>query len=319
MIKLLCINSKPDLSFFIKRGLQFDISYDTCAKIFPTIKTQTATTADNKIVTIFSPDVSQYIETTYPNTKYDVIIFGWNPKDYSSEFNSTGGQTFRNKLSNGAYLITARQDGQNYEVHELMHAIGQILYIDLKKYDAVDQMDTTFIGNTPYHYYHNDQPENLDSNFGITWETYKKYLPELNSLGNMPTVTIKRNKSTTKETTGVLTATNSGATFTCKTLELPWLDNKKMISCIPKGTYRVKKVFWTKKLRSYYQVQNVPGRSGIFMHPGNFHFNFEGCIGLGAKFGDINNDSEVDITSTVATVAAFEAFMQKKPFTLVIR
>lgn len=187
-MKILCINSKPNLDFFTKRGLILDVAYDTCNKIFPTIKTQTATTSDNKIVTLYSPDVSQYLEDTYKNQKYDVIIFGWNPKDYGSEFNSTGGQTFRKKLSNGAYYITARQDGGNYEVHELMHAIGQILYLDLKKYDAADQMDVTFIEGKPNFYYLNDQPENPKSNFGVTWETYKKYLPELN---RTPSITLK--------------------------------------------------------------------------------------------------------------------------------
>lgn len=182
-MKILAINTKPDLSFFTKRGLILDVTYDTCDKIFPTIKTQTATTSDNKTVSLYSPDVYDYLNKTYKE-KYDVIIFGWNPKDYSSEYNSTGGQTFRKKLDNGAYYITVRQGG-NYEVHELMHTIGQILYLDLKKYDAVDQMDVTFINQKPNFYYLNDQPENPESNHGRTWDTYKKYLPELNNLNKM--------------------------------------------------------------------------------------------------------------------------------------
>lgn len=182
-MKILVINTKPDLSFFTKRGLVLDVTYDTCDKIFPTIKTQTATTSDNKTISLYSPDVYDYLNKTYKE-KYDVVIFGWNPKDYSSEYNSTGGQTFRKKLDNGAYYITVRQGG-NYEVHELMHAIGQILYLDLKKYDAVDQMDVTFINQKPNFYYLNDQPENPDSNHGRTWDTYKKYLPELNNLNKM--------------------------------------------------------------------------------------------------------------------------------------
>lgn len=186
-MKILCINSKPDLSFFTKRGLNIEIKYEELNKVFPTIKTQQTVSSENKIVTLYSPDVFNYIDLTYKDQKYDVIFFGWYPKDYGAEFNSTGGQTFRKKLSNGAYLITVRQDGNNYEPHELMHAIGQILYLDLRKYDAVDQMDTTFVNGKAFHYYKNDQPESLDSNFGITWETYKKYLPELNNLNTMPT------------------------------------------------------------------------------------------------------------------------------------
>lgn len=183
MLKILAINSKPNLDFFTKRGLLLDITYDTCTKIFPTIKTQTATTADNKIVTLYSPDVHQYLEDTY-KTKYDVIFFGWNPKDYGTEFAYTGGQTFRTPLSNGSRFATVRQNG-NHEPHEMMHLIGNILYTDLKKYDAVDQMDSTWVDGKIHFYYKNEFPEDPDSNFGRTWDTYKKYLPELNNI--MPT------------------------------------------------------------------------------------------------------------------------------------
>lgn len=316
-MRLLLINSKPNLDFFTRRGLILDVTYDTCDKVFPTIKTQTATTSDNKVVTLYSPDVSQYLEDTYKNQKYDVIIFGWNPKDYGSEFNGTGGQTFRKKLSNGAYYITARQDGGNYEVHELMHAIGQILYLDLKKYDAVDQMDVTFIDNKPNFYYLNDQPENPKSNFGVTWETYKKYLPELNN--QMNTVTITRSKSTKKETTGTLSTTVGSTKFSCKTLELPWLDNKQNISCIPVGTYTVKWTLSPRMMKYTYEVQKVPNRSGIRIHVGNYYRDFLGCIGLGATFADINKDGEIDITSSRNTIKAFEALMGNKPFTLIIK
>jgi peptidoglycan L-alanyl-D-glutamate endopeptidase CwlK len=186
-MKVLAINSKPNLDFFTKRGLTLDITYDTCNKIFPTIKTQTATGADNKIVTLYSPDVRQYLEDTY-KTKYDVILFGWNPKDYGSEFSSTGGQTFKTPLSNGSRFATVRQDGNNYEPHEKMHILGNILYDDLKKYDAMDMMDSLFIGNILYRYYRDSEPENPDSNFSRTWDTYKKYLPELNGT---PSITLK--------------------------------------------------------------------------------------------------------------------------------
>ena len=186
-MKTLCINCKPDLSFFTKRGLILDVSYGVTYQKFPTIKTGEAITSDGKKVTLYSPDVFKYLDTLYRNEKYDMIFFGWRPEDYGSEYAFTGGQTFGKKLSNGAYFATVRQDGGNHEPHEGMHMIGKILYIDLKKYDAVDQMDATIIDGKVYYYYHNDQPENPDSNFGITWKTYEKYLPELNSLNTMPT------------------------------------------------------------------------------------------------------------------------------------
>jgi peptidoglycan L-alanyl-D-glutamate endopeptidase CwlK len=62
----------------------------------------------------------------------------------------------------------------------MMHIIGNILYIDMKKNDAVDQMDATIVDSKVYYYYKNDTPEVSDGNFAITWNSYKKYLPELN-------------------------------------------------------------------------------------------------------------------------------------------
>lgn len=198
-MKLLCINSKPDLSFFTKRGLNLNITYAVTYQKFSTIKSGSAVDQNGNPVDLYSPDVFNFLDTLYKNEKYDAILFGWKPEDYPSSLNQTGGQTFRKKLSNGAYFATVRQDGNNYEPHELMHIIGQILYIDLKKYDAVDQMDATIVNGVTKYYYKNDQPDAPDSNFTITWNSYKKYLLELNNLNNMPTYKY----FTTKEVVGL--------------------------------------------------------------------------------------------------------------------
>lgn len=66
------------------------------------------------------------------------------------------------------------------------------------------------------------------------------------------------------------------------TLELPWLDNKPKISCIPTGEYICKKTISQKAGRTY-EVTNVPGRSGILFHAGNEPKDTEGCILLGER------------------------------------
>lgn len=187
-LKLLCLNCKPDFSFLINRGLLLDVTYETCDKVFPTIKSSTAINSQGQTIQLHSPDVFSYLDTNYKTSPYKVILFGWYPKDYSADLNGTGGQTFKKKLSNGARFATTRQDGGNYEAHEFMHILGDILYTDLKKYDVNDQMDTTMVNGTLQRYYKNDRPNDPDSNFSVTWETYKKYLPELNNLGAMPTL-----------------------------------------------------------------------------------------------------------------------------------
>lgn len=319
-MKILCINSKPNFDFFTKRGLNLDVSYGVTYQKFEPIKVGVAIDANGNSVNTYSPDVFKYLDNLYRNEKYDAIFFGWKPEDYPSSFAYTGGQTFRQKLSNGAYFATTRQDGNNYEPHELMHIIGQILYIDLKKYDAVDQMDSIVKPDgTVLRYYKNDRPDDPDSNWSVTWETYKKYLPELNALNNMPIVIITRNKSTKNQTTGNLSVSVGTTKFSCKTMELPWLENKRNVSCIPTGTYLVKWTLSPRMMKYTYEVQKVPNRSGIRIHAGNFYKDFLGCIGLGASFADINKDGEIDITSSRNTVKAFEALMGKKDFTLVIK
>lgn len=79
-----------------------------------------------------------------------------------------------------------------------------------------------------------------------------------------------------------------------RTLELPFLDNKPFISAIPKGLYTVKK-YQSPKFGACFQVQDVPGRTYILFHPGNYTRNTKGCILVGKDIGDINKDGSVDV------------------------
>lgn len=79
-----------------------------------------------------------------------------------------------------------------------------------------------------------------------------------------------------------------------RTLELPFLDNKPFISAIPKGLYTVEK-YQSPKFGTCFQVQDVPGRTYILFHPGNYTRNTKGCILVGRDIGDINKDGSVDV------------------------
>lgn len=134
-----------------------------------------------------------------------------------------------------------------------------------------------------------------------------------------PIVTIDRTKYTKKQVTGYLSAKNAGATFTCKTLELPDLNNAPNISCIPKGTYNV---IFTRSLKfplGTYEIQKVPNRSGIRFHAGNYYHQIQGCVILGNALSDINKDGELDVINSRATIKALEGFLDRKPFTLIIK
>lgn len=54
----------------------------------------------------------------------------------------------------------------------------------------------------------------------------------------------------------------------CSTIELPWLDNQRRISCIPEGEYILQKRF-SPKFQWHLHLQDVPGRDLILIHPAN--------------------------------------------------
>jgi len=64
------------------------------------------------------------------------------------------------------------------------------------------------------------------------------------------------------------------------TVERPWLNNKRFVSCIPEGTYPLVHHQGT-KWPSAIRLENVPGRYGILIHSGTLPQNFKGCIGVG--------------------------------------
>jgi hypothetical protein len=106
--------------------------------------------------------------------------------------------------------------------------------------------------------------------------------------------------------------------FDFLTLELPWKDNQRRVSCIPEGEYLVMKMPpTTKRPYEFFRVLNVPGRDAILFHPGNYTRQILGCILPGESHKDIDKDGIVDITNTTATLKILTALMPSK-FKLII-
>ena len=116
-------------------------------------------------------------------------------------------------------------------------------------------------------------------------------------------VIIDRLNEGEKQTESLFTILNEKeeTIFNCYTLELPWNDNKKQISCIPKGEYNVEKRQST-KYKNHFHVLDVPNRSYILIHQGNYNWHTKGCILVGKTLTDINNDGLRDVTGSVATM-----------------
>jgi len=67
------------------------------------------------------------------------------------------------------------------------------------------------------------------------------------------------------------------------TLELPWKQNVRNLSCIPAITYKCKRRTWG-KYKGYFEIMNVPGRTGIIIHKGIVDQHTLGCVLVGEQF-----------------------------------
>lgn len=66
--------------------------------------------------------------------------------------------------------------------------------------------------------------------------------------------------------------------FLCYTIELPWKENEKNISCIPEGEYFLRKRY-SRKFAWHLELVAVENRSLILMHPANNALQeLNGCI-----------------------------------------
>ena len=85
------------------------------------------------------------------------------------------------------------------------------------------------------------------------------------------------------------------------TLELEWKDNQQQVSCIPTGCYKVVRR-WSEKYKHHWHILDVPNRSYILIHSGNYHTQILGCVLVGNNHTDINGDGYRDVTSSKNTM-----------------
>jgi hypothetical protein len=105
-----------------------------------------------------------------------------------------------------------------------------------------------------------------------------------------------------RQTTGCLYLFDEDrAIANVKTLELPYLENQKEISCIPTGEYIVNRVT-SPKFGVTYLLDDVPNRSSILIHSGNYASGLKkdtsGCILVGLRYEDINLDGNLDVVES---------------------
>ena len=104
---------------------------------------------------------------------------------------------------------------------------------------------------------------------------------------------IIRDEFTDKSTMGELFLNGE---WLCDTLELPYLDNQRSISCIPAGEYKVRiRTARESATRDYLHllVEDVKDRTYILFHRGNSAKDTRGCVlvGIGRKQDFVKNST----------------------------
>jgi hypothetical protein len=69
-----------------------------------------------------------------------------------------------------------------------------------------------------------------------------------------------------------------------RTIERPWLNNRKNVSCIPEGNYTCESRSSGRHGETF-EIMDVSGRTHILFHKGNKPSDVEGCIAIGRSWG----------------------------------
>jgi hypothetical protein len=89
--------------------------------------------------------------------------------------------------------------------------------------------------------------------------------------------------------------------FQCFTLELPFKGNKPDVSSIPRGRYEYYKRI-SPKNGDVLELRNVPERTYIQIHAGNFTRQIQGCILVGDSIKHIDGDTIPDVSNSKKTL-----------------
>jgi len=112
-------------------------------------------------------------------------------------------------------------------------------------------------------------------------------------------ILIDRYSNEKEQTIGIfyLLDSNNSVINEWHSMELPWKNNTKRISCIPTGNYKAV-IHYSPKFGKCLWIKDVEGRSEILIHAANFYYDLLGCIGIGKYLVDIDGDSYIDVTSS---------------------
>ena len=90
------------------------------------------------------------------------------------------------------------------------------------------------------------------------------------------------------------------------TIENPWVNNERRVSCIPTDTtYDLVENYYFGGGYNSVQIEGVPNRDNIQIHVANFPEQVEGCVGVGLEKGELSGKPAV-----LRSREAFFSFVQ---------
>ena len=98
--------------------------------------------------------------------------------------------------------------------------------------------------------------------------------------------------------------------FKCNTLELSYKNNKRNISAVPAGFYKMVFEYSPKFKRKLWELKSVPGRSEAKIHQANYFRQLNGCVAVGDMFLNIDNDRFLDLRNSLPTLERFHTAME---------
>ena len=117
-------------------------------------------------------------------------------------------------------------------------------------------------------------------------------------------------------TNGVLYINGS---FFCFTIELPWLDNRKNVSCIPEGVYIISPRF-SKRFKHHLWVKNVSNRRLILIHGANDALrDLQGCIAPVSQLTGLGKGAQSQVKLQHLVSLCYQSHDQNIPISLTIK
>jgi hypothetical protein len=103
-------------------------------------------------------------------------------------------------------------------------------------------------------------------------------------------------------------------------VEPPWVGNKQSVSCIPEGIYKLRyrnsgvvSRSTSGEFTGGWEITDVPNRTFIMIHPGNWPQDFKGCVGPGITYHLLKDRTGTLRLGVTSSRDAFRVMMSELP------